>query len=200
MESKKKKIIKKKLLNLKQNEMIKFALFCAEDVFHFNNAKTLEPAKNCIDLVKKYLADPNSVTEEELESASTAADVASKLVISNWSKSIFDCDAYYSIRSAGWSVVLTARAIHYYLRCTDALAYGSVYVLSDAAYEAFSTAISAYGINAYGTAKPLADYVIANTNVHWRIFGAEKAVRVAADAAADFAYKKYQNYLNNLTN
>jgi hypothetical protein len=39
-----------------------FALYCAEDVFHFNNDMTKNVAKNCIDLVKEYLKNQNPKT------------------------------------------------------------------------------------------------------------------------------------------
>jgi hypothetical protein len=54
---------------LTPKQKIEFALFCAEKFFHFNNDKTRKSAQNCIDLVKKYLKDPDSVTIQELTSA-----------------------------------------------------------------------------------------------------------------------------------
>ena len=52
---------------------VKFALYCAEDCFHLNNETTRGPAQRCIDLVKKWLRDPKSVTRDELRSVRSAA-------------------------------------------------------------------------------------------------------------------------------
>ena len=47
---------------------VRFALYCAEDCFQFNNEETREPAQQCIDLVRKWLRNPESVTRQELTS------------------------------------------------------------------------------------------------------------------------------------
>ena len=47
---------------------VKFALYCAEDCFQFNNEQTRPVAQKCIDLVKKWLNDPRSVPNKELHS------------------------------------------------------------------------------------------------------------------------------------
>jgi molecular chaperone DnaK (HSP70) len=60
--------LREKLLDLTHRQQVEVAIHCAEDVFPFNSDKTRESAKKCIDLVKKWLKDPDSVTEEELKS------------------------------------------------------------------------------------------------------------------------------------
>jgi len=56
----------------------KFALYCAEDCFHLNDEETRPLAKKCIDLVKKWLRDPESVTEEEfLDASMQITDISS---------------------------------------------------------------------------------------------------------------------------
>ena len=50
---------------------VKFALYCAEDCFHFNDEQIKPLAQQCIDLVRKWLRDSESVTEQELRSAAS---------------------------------------------------------------------------------------------------------------------------------
>ena len=52
---------------------VKFALYCAEDCFQFNDDDTKSLAQRCIDLVKKWLRDPKSVTGQELNAAAEIA-------------------------------------------------------------------------------------------------------------------------------
>ena len=56
---------------------VKFALYCAEDCFQFNNEQTRGPAQRCIDLIKKWLRDPKSVTRNEIDNVSFNAYSAS---------------------------------------------------------------------------------------------------------------------------
>lgn len=53
--------------------MVEFAIFCAEDVLHLNNDITLEPAKNCIKITKKWLCNHDCVTTEELKNSTVLA-------------------------------------------------------------------------------------------------------------------------------
>ena len=55
---------------------VKFALYCAEDCFQFNNEHTIASAQQCIDLIKKWLKNPQSVTNQKLRSATNDADTA----------------------------------------------------------------------------------------------------------------------------
>jgi len=52
---------------------VKFGLYCAEDCFHLNDEHTRASAQQCIDLVRKWLRDPESVTEQKLRSARSDA-------------------------------------------------------------------------------------------------------------------------------
>ena len=68
--------IKEILRHIKDKRLIvKFALYCVEDCFHFNDEQTRPLAQRCIDLVKKWLRDPKSVTEQELLNAAQYTNV-----------------------------------------------------------------------------------------------------------------------------
>jgi hypothetical protein len=70
-------IAKNELTKLTSQQKITLALFCAEDVFFFNNDITTKPVNRCISLVKQWLANNDSVTSDELiESSLSVSDAA----------------------------------------------------------------------------------------------------------------------------
>ena len=81
---------------------VRFALYCAEDCFQFIKEKRRPLAQQCIDLVRKWLKDPESVTINELRSAADAAATANR---------VNPIDAYAAAFSATYAVVSTADTI-----------------------------------------------------------------------------------------
>jgi hypothetical protein len=106
---------------LSQEQMVEFAIFCAEDVLHLNNDRTLEPAKNCIKITKKWLCNHDCVTTEELKNSTVlarwaACDSANLSRMNN--NSPIDAAAAY----AAWSAATAAASA-----CqSDAVYYASI--------------------------------------------------------------------------
>lgn len=63
------KIIKK----YSQRDCVKIALYCAEDCLHLTH---FQEAKTCVDLIKKWLDDENSVTKKELKDSADIVQIA----------------------------------------------------------------------------------------------------------------------------
>jgi hypothetical protein len=54
-------------------DLIKFSLSCIKDCLHLKYKKSKHIALNCIRLVEQWITDPNSVSNEELQSAAVTA-------------------------------------------------------------------------------------------------------------------------------
>ena len=77
------------LEKISHEKKVQFALFCAEDVLHHSNKRTFETSKKCIELVKKWLENHDSVTEEELKDAAKSASLV------GWESYTFDYEKHY---------------------------------------------------------------------------------------------------------
>jgi hypothetical protein len=77
-----------------KKDIVKFALYCAKDCFKFNDNVTRGPATNCINLVRKWLKDPKSVTDNDLSTAGYFAVTAYNLDDGN--NNIIAYDAVYA--------------------------------------------------------------------------------------------------------
>jgi hypothetical protein len=87
--------------DLSHDQIVEFALFCANDVFHLNNEKTKGSASNCIELSKKWLKDHSSVKNEELIFA------ASDSALFSFKVAFFDRPASFAVATA-YNVVAAA--------------------------------------------------------------------------------------------
>ena len=101
---------------------VKFALYCAEDCFQFNDERTRGPAQQCINLIRKWLKDPKSVTDQELLNASSIADDAA--YNTNYvARSVISArSATNSIINTIWSAYYAADTAHF---AAEAFAYAS---------------------------------------------------------------------------
>ena len=105
---------------------VKFALYCAEDCFHLNDEITKPAAQRCIDLVRKWLINPKSVTAQELVEAYSYANTH---VAVSWND-----EATYSAASAATTV---AHTISHDSSASNAAIY-SAYVFASSKCELYS--------------------------------------------------------------
>ena len=139
---------------------VKFALYCAEDCFQFNNKRTREPAQRCIDLIRKWLRDPKSVTDRELRSAAnntnaaaaTAATAATAAAVWSASSAFSAANAAASSASSAADVA-AAVAIVNTVNVVDAVnwdTYIATNVVDTATYAAYA---AAYKYHQYNTSQ-----------------------------------------------
>jgi hypothetical protein len=111
------------LLQIKdKRDVVKFALYCAKDCFRFNDNTTRTVATNCINLVRKWLKNPESVTSDDLlTAANNVVDVVDDVDVSS--------DAVYAAYAAHEAARCVANATN-----TTNTVYGIyVHSASDAA-------------------------------------------------------------------
>ena len=101
---------------------IRFALYCVEDCFHLNNEITRPLAQRCIDLVKKWLRNPKSVTEQELRSAADAAWTAYATEAANNASRA----ASYAVNAIVNYIVYGSDNINYFIDCAAAYAVDAI--------------------------------------------------------------------------
>jgi len=111
---------------------VRFALYCAEDCFHLNNERTRGPAQQCIDLIRKWLRNPESVIKQELRSARSAAYITAA------AGSIVSTTATWAASASAQAVEATAyTADAYTADAADAAVWANVST-ADAAYAAYT--------------------------------------------------------------
>jgi hypothetical protein len=95
-----------------KRDKIKLSLYCAKYCFDYNDEKTKPYSQKCIDLVERYLIDPNSVTQQDLLDAANASSYAASNAA--WSASNA---SYASSNAAAWSAAYAAYNVYYSADC-----------------------------------------------------------------------------------
>jgi hypothetical protein len=116
-----------------KRDIVKFALYCAKDCFKFNDNVTRNTATNCINLIKKWLKNPESVTSNDLL---TAANVA-------YGTTNTADAAYYAV----YAVARAAHAAAYAADNTASAAVNAYHTTTRAEFAASSATASFYYAN-----------------------------------------------------
>jgi hypothetical protein len=116
-------------------QCVEFALYCAKDAVNTSKLRDEKPRK-CIDLIEKWLINPNTVTEKELVNTASAAYNAARA-------------AYHAAHYAAY-------------HATHAAAYHAAYAAHYAANAAATVAFADRSIHGENKKKEQLKYLLTN--------------------------------------
>jgi hypothetical protein len=136
------------LIDLSYKEMIQFALYCLEDASHISNEKTSKYIQECIILIGSWLKDPNSVSWEQLDNASTSCFQFLSCTENFSSSSLLEHSFDSVVKSARYAVLATIVFYHHH-DTENNISWCRSFVSDSVNYAA-----SALGYNALGNVEP----------------------------------------------
>ena len=124
---------------------VKFALYSAEDYFQFHNETTRGPVRRCIDLIKKWLRNPKSVTYQELSFAADAINTAIDATAdANHATAVSTNTSILSAINAAWAAYYAGNTAYYAAAYAAYAAYvNAANAANNASYAAESAANAA---------------------------------------------------------